>query len=87
MGSSLECGGDVGEASPEPALVEVVEVEVPVEVGGALVDGVDHDGAGSELPSSPNGSAEGVDEEVAADRRSPTACRIRPVGHPCPAAL
>ncbi len=36
-----ESGSDVTEAPPEATLVEIMEVEVPVELGRSLVDGVD----------------------------------------------
>jgi hypothetical protein len=44
-----------------------VEVEVLVEGGGFVVDGVDQHGSGAELSAASYAAAEGVDEKVAAE--------------------
>lgn len=43
-------------------MVEVVEVEVPVESGGVLIDGVHDDSAGAELVASADAATEGINE-------------------------
>jgi hypothetical protein len=59
-----EHGCDIAEPAPEAAGIEVVEVEVPVELCGSLVDGVDHHGPGAELPPASHAVSEGIDQQV-----------------------
>ncbi len=65
--SRTEGALDIAEAPPEAPLVEVVEVEVAVELGGSLVGGVHDHGSGAELATASHATFEGVDEEVAAE--------------------
>ena len=44
-----ESGGDVSKASPEAALIEIVKVEVPIELGGSLINGIDNHSPSAEL--------------------------------------
>lgn len=57
--------GDVAQAPPEPALGEVVKVEVRIELGRTFVDSVNDNRAGTELVASPHAPPESVDEQVA----------------------
>ncbi len=58
---------DVCEASPESAVVEVVEAEVAVEAGGPGGEGVHDDGAGAEFVATSYAATERVDEQVPAE--------------------
>lgn len=49
--AGTEGGDDVTKASPEAALLEIVEVEVPVELGRSLIDGIDDHGPSAEFTS------------------------------------
>lgn len=86
-------GGDVTEAAPQAPLVEVVEVEVPVELGGLLIDGVDDNGPSAELAPAAYATAQGVDQEMTAqtlalfvtvDRQAGQQDNGHRVGHPPP---
>ena len=57
-------GCDVTEAPPKAALVEVVEVEVPVELGRLLVDRVDDHGPSTELMPAAYTTVQGIDQEM-----------------------
>lgn len=41
-----------------------MKVEVPVELGGRLVDGVDDDGPGADLSSSSHATSKGIHQEM-----------------------
>ena len=56
--------GHVAQSSPQPVSLESVELEVLVERHRLLVDGIDHHGAGAELPATSDATAQGVDEQV-----------------------
>jgi len=68
--SAAEGGGDVAEPSPQARLVEVAKVEVPVELGCCLVDGVDDDCPGAELAPASHAPAKGIHEKVATESAS-----------------
>lgn len=59
--------GDVAEPPPQAAALKPVEVEVLIEGGGPLVEGIDDYGASSELPASSHAAAERVDEQMTAE--------------------
>lgn len=50
---------------------------VTVELGGAVVDGVDDQGAGAVVPGTGHGSDEGIEEKIAAGSGSPGPVSIR----------
>jgi len=58
--SVAEGSGDVAESAPETTLIEVVEVEVPIELRGSLVDGINDDGPGAELSAASHAAPEGI---------------------------
>ncbi len=64
--SVAEGSGDVAESAPEATLIEVVEVEVPIELCGSLVDGIDDDGPGAECSAAPHAAPEGIHQQLAA---------------------
>jgi hypothetical protein len=68
--SGADGRGNVGKTPPKAPIGEVVEVEVPIKLGGPFVDGVDDDRSGADLASSPDAPPEGVDEEVTAETPS-----------------
>lgn len=59
-------GGDVVESAPATMSVEIAEVDVAVERGGGLVNGVEDHGPGSEVSPSPDAAAEGIHLQVPA---------------------
>lgn len=56
----VEGSGDVAEPTPETTLIEIVEVEVPIELRGSLVDGIDDDGPGTEFSAAPHAASKGI---------------------------
>jgi hypothetical protein len=59
LSSASEGVGAFTEAPPEAALVEVVEVEVPLELGRSLVDGVDDRRLSTDLTAAADAMAHG----------------------------
>src|SRR5579875_3346037 len=90
-----ESGSDVTEAPPEATLVEIMEVEVPVELGRSLVDGVDDHGPSAELTPAAYTASQRVYQQMAAqesalfvavDRQASQQHHGHRVGHSAPKA-
>jgi hypothetical protein len=65
--SGFKSTGYVGESSPEASTIKVSKVEVAVEAGGIVRDGVYHDGSCSEFASPADAAGESVYEEVSTE--------------------